>query len=231
MNRSQVTLAIETSTVSGSAALLREGAAAAVLPLGEGMAHGRQLAPALARLLEEAGLLPAGVDLLAVGLGPGSYTGLRVGAATALGFALGTGCRLVGVSSLAAKAVEVGEEGETLLVAAPAGDEECTFAAFCIEDGLAEAMTPHAVGTWSEAAAKLESGWIIAGEGACRLGSLAGKDFEVRGESVPDAAAVGLLGRCVFERRGATPPGELMPLYLRKSKAEINWELRRKRDR
>jgi len=230
MNRPQVTLAIETATVSGSAALLREGAEDAILSLGEGMGHGRELVPAMERLLEGAALEPGSVDLLAVGLGPGSYTGLRVGAATALGFALGAGCSLAGVSSFAAKAVEAGREGETVLVTAAAGGEECYHAAFRIEEGLAETVAGHAVGSWSDAAARLEAGWIIAGEGAGRLGRLAGGSFEVRAATVPNAAAVGRLGRRLFNVKGATAPEDLKPLYLRRSKAEINWELRRKKE-
>jgi tRNA A37 threonylcarbamoyladenosine modification protein TsaB len=136
----------------------------------------------------------------------------------------------VGVSSFAAKALEAGREGETVLVAAGAGGEECYSAAFRIQAGLTETVVGHNLGEWHRAAASLEPGWIVAGEGAERIGGLADGPLEIRCANVPNASFVGRLGRNVFEAKGATAPEDLKPLYLRKSKAEITWEQRRKKD-
>ena len=66
--------------------------------------HAALLLPELHGLLEEAGLSLAEVNAIGVGIGPGSYTGLRVGLATAQGLASGLDCSLTGVDSLAAAA-------------------------------------------------------------------------------------------------------------------------------
>ena len=64
--------------------------------------HARDLAPAVADLLAEAGLTPRAVRRVAVSVGPGSFTGLRVGIMSAKAFAYATGCELVAVPTFAA---------------------------------------------------------------------------------------------------------------------------------
>jgi tRNA threonylcarbamoyladenosine biosynthesis protein TsaB len=230
MNESLLTLAIETSTRSGTVALLRDDLRLGTSSLRAGTAHGRELAPALNGLLDAARLEPGQIDLVATGIGPGSYTGLRVGVATALGFSLATECSLVGVPSLAAKALEVGREGETLAVAVDAGGEECYYAVYRVGAGPIDEVQAPALATWQEVAAGLQEGWVLAGEGGERLAQASGAAFEVRGLSAPQALYLGRLGRHVFLETGATAAEDFRPLYLRKSRAEINWESRQKRD-
>jgi tRNA threonylcarbamoyladenosine biosynthesis protein TsaB len=80
--------------------------------------HSRILPPQVARMLEGAGLAPADLDLLAVGRGPGSFTGLRTGLALAQGWSFGAGIPLMGLPTLDVLAdlilEEAGPEGENL---------------------------------------------------------------------------------------------------------------------
>lgn len=109
----RVILSIETSSRGGSIALLGVDGTISALDLSEGASHGSDLMPAVDRLMRGAGALdPQAIDWVAVGTGPGSYTGLRVGAATALGLARGAGARCVGVPSLAAMALGGLQPGE-----------------------------------------------------------------------------------------------------------------------
>ena len=95
-------LAIDTATPGGSIALRIDGATRERAL--EWRASFRQAAPAIDELLAEAGILLRGLDAIAVPSGPGSFTGLRVGAALALGLARIAGVSLCGVPTLAAVA-------------------------------------------------------------------------------------------------------------------------------
>lgn len=97
-------LAVDTSTLVMSAALVRPGRLVAEATFDLPRGHSRALLGAIDHLLERSGSTIESVDLLAVGRGPGSFTGLRIGMALAKGLALATQTPLVGVSSLAALA-------------------------------------------------------------------------------------------------------------------------------
>jgi tRNA threonylcarbamoyladenosine biosynthesis protein TsaB len=100
-----VTLALDTSTAAGSHALRRDGALVDARPGNASMPHATRLPGDLMALLKDHGLELTDVSLLAVGLGPGAFTGLRVGLATMQGLAFATGHPIVGVSALDAHAV------------------------------------------------------------------------------------------------------------------------------
>lgn len=100
-----IALAFDTSGSVGSVAVLRDdgsGSSPAVLAeetIGAGMRRGVDLFPAMERALLRAQVRPRDVDVVAVGTGPGSYTGLRVGVTAARAFAYACGARLLGVPS------------------------------------------------------------------------------------------------------------------------------------
>lgn len=103
-------LAIETSTRHGSVALLRDGETLAAERSWEGHdGHSLLLLPAIHQLFQEVASDPRAIACVAVAIGPGSFTGLRVGLATAKGLALGWQVPLIAVSTLAAMARNVTE--------------------------------------------------------------------------------------------------------------------------
>ncbi|MEW6266075.1 MAG: tRNA (adenosine(37)-N6)-threonylcarbamoyltransferase complex dimerization subunit type 1 TsaB [Thermodesulfobacteriota bacterium] len=93
-------LSLETSTPAGSAALLEDDRVLVEIALAGGLTHSRTLIPVIIRLLAEMGWVAPELDLVAVDLGPGSFTGLRIGLAAAKGLAWAGGKPLIGVSSL-----------------------------------------------------------------------------------------------------------------------------------
>src|SRR5512140_2656352 len=97
-----LTLAIECATKSVGLALLDEWDVRAELYLDPGRHHAEVLLPALDGLFAMAGLAPECVDLLACTVGPGSFTGLRIGVSTIKGLAVATGKPVTGVSTLEA---------------------------------------------------------------------------------------------------------------------------------
>lgn len=92
-----IAILLETSGRSGWVSLIDESRCLGVTRLDQGRRHARDLAPAVGKLLADQGLKPAQVDAIAVSQGPGSYTGLRVGIASALAFRFATGCHLLTV--------------------------------------------------------------------------------------------------------------------------------------
>jgi tRNA threonylcarbamoyladenosine biosynthesis protein TsaB len=97
-------LAVETSSPRGSVALVEHGKLVLAAAHEEPNLHAERILPMIQRLLAEAGVDRSSVDRIGVGVGPGSFTGLRVGIALAIGLALGLDRPVVGVRSLAAMA-------------------------------------------------------------------------------------------------------------------------------
>ena len=104
-------LAIETATDVCAVALLDGGHAVATRQTDTPRAHAARLAPMIAEVLSEAGIAASGLRTVAVSVGPGSFTGLRIGIGTATGLALATGAALVPVPTLDALAVAARDAG------------------------------------------------------------------------------------------------------------------------
>lgn len=98
-------LAIETATAASSVALVRDREVVASARRLDSRGHGGFLVPAIDFCFEQAGLGPSALEAVAVDVGPGLFTGIRVGLATALGLAAGLGVPLLGANSLDALAL------------------------------------------------------------------------------------------------------------------------------
>ncbi len=128
-----VLIALETATDVCGVALLREGRVEVELSLRRPRRHAAQLAPLVRDALRYGGLEPADLSAVAVSMGPGSYTGLRIGVSTAKGLCMATDAALVGVPTLEALAASVApcaEAGHVLLPLLDARRDEVYAAAF-----------------------------------------------------------------------------------------------------
>jgi len=113
----RLVVALETSTRPASIAAQGPGGGRAARSLGEDRRHASDLLGALDELLEEVGATRSDLGLVFAGVGPGSYTGLRVGAATALGLMRGARAEVLGIPSFDAIAIDglaPGERGTVL---------------------------------------------------------------------------------------------------------------------
>ena len=100
-------LAFDTSTLYGSAALADDGDIVGEIRFLAKSSHSTLILPAIERLLAMAGVAPAELDAIATVVGPGSFTGLRVGISTAQGLALGAALPCLGVTAFDALAARI----------------------------------------------------------------------------------------------------------------------------
>ncbi|HEY3499167.1 MAG TPA: tRNA (adenosine(37)-N6)-threonylcarbamoyltransferase complex dimerization subunit type 1 TsaB [Polyangiaceae bacterium] len=205
-------LGIETSTRRGSVALWEDGRVIGAREHAVPNAHAEQLLPLLESVLAEAGWSRSSLDRLAVGIGPGSFTGLRVGIALVQGIALGLDRPLVGCGSLATMARGVPAEDARLRVPVLDARRGELFAAVYGPAGAVRAL-PFAVPR-SEAGAALDAllagqSYVLVGEGAAELSPdrprLTRPDLDL-----PHASWVAALGA---ELDPASAPAE--PEYVR----------------
>jgi tRNA threonylcarbamoyl adenosine modification protein YeaZ len=177
-----------------------------------GRGHAERLLGMVGEALAEAGLNAADLDRIAVTIGPGSFTGLRVGIAAARGLALVTGCPAVGIGTLAVLA----EHARSLAGARPvlavldARRGEVYAQSF---DRHGEPLGPPEVATAALIAERVDQKTLIAGAGADQLLAELGSFDEARvvhRDAAPDIAALLRLGR--HASVPALPP---RPLYLR----------------
>lgn len=106
-------LAIETATSSCSAALCVHGEIFELREIGKNV-HSQVLLQMVEQLLEQANVTVSDLDAVAVGQGPGSFTGLRIGVGVAQGLAYGAGCPMIGISSLDALANQAEFDGHII---------------------------------------------------------------------------------------------------------------------
>ncbi len=113
-------LTLETSELTGSVAAASDGKVLAELHLDPQQRSAQLLAPAIRSLLEQVGWQPREIQLVAVTVGPGSFTGLRVGVATAKVFAYAAGAEVLGISTLEAIAAAAPDDVSALSAAVDA---------------------------------------------------------------------------------------------------------------
>ncbi len=171
------------------------------------------LMPMIKAVLDEAALGTAILDLIAVTIGPGGFTGVRTGLAAARGLALASGVPLIGITSFAAVAEAAqGEAGGRPLVVALESKREELFLQRFDPAGTGEpALVPPSA--WH--AFVPPGAFILAGDGASRLAKALGRaDAEIATAAGPvDAAHVARLGGAGWSRGTRPPPPS--PLYLR----------------
>ena len=102
-------LTIDTATTACSVALVKDGTVQALRENNQGLNHSVLLAPYIDALLREHRLEVRDLDAIAVSMGPGSYTGLRIGVSTAKGLCFGAGIPLIAVPTLRALARAVAD--------------------------------------------------------------------------------------------------------------------------
>lgn len=219
-------IAIETATAACAVGVRTSGGVEVTRVVDEHRRHTESLMPGVAGLLEECGLTARDIERVVVDRGPGLFTGLRVGIATASSLAQALGCGIVGVTSLellAHGARDAGVRG-TLVSAVDGRRGEVFVQTFRLGDSVEPVGPPevarprNVVIEWATNGAPV----TFSGDGVGRYCS----DFDavpngtVFAQSVPSVHAALALG-------GSRGPGDtISPLYLREADAVANFSTR-----
>jgi tRNA threonylcarbamoyladenosine biosynthesis protein TsaB len=221
-----ILLALETSTEACSVALLRDGELQERFELAP-RRHAELVLPWIDRLLVDAGVARAALDAIAVGRGPGAFTGVRLGIAVAQGIAFALDRPVLPISTLAALAEAAGASaGQSVLAAIDARMGEVYLGAFVIDDdGQPQALGAESLQRPEQAEVPQETRWIGTGSGFAaidgalrtRLGTTLQR---CDATALPRAAAIARLGARAFARGEAIPADRLEPAYLRDKVAQ-----------
>lgn len=220
-------LALETSGRLGSAAALA-GTAERISLFGQTALSGAQrtaesLAPAMRQMLTEVGWPPSSINLVAVAIGPGSFTGLRIGVTMAKALAYAIGAEVVGVNTMDVLAAQVPLSDEPVWTILDAQRQEL-FAAKYSRSAEAHRRLVHEPAILSQASwlARLTAGDRVTGPALSRLESRlpAGVRAVARDLWQPMAAAVGEVGWGHYRAGQRDDLWQLTPNYYRPSAAE-----------
>lgn len=226
--RHLLALGIDTSTSSASVGL-RDGAGLwAELSLTTGLTHSETLLPAVGAVLRASGRDQGHLSVIAVAAGPGSFTGLRIGMATAKGLALACEIPLVGFSTLETMALAAasswGGPGRVhVCTLIDAGRGEVYRGLYSVEAETAAALVPEAAVAPQGAGDGLPDGCLIAGDGieACReLTHALPRGARVMRATPPIGALLARRALDLAAARGLSDLPPLVPNYLRPSDAE-----------
>ncbi len=223
-------LALDTSTDQAAIGLATPGGVFTVPQTNPGRRHGRDLISQIGILLGHAGIRARDLNVIAVGCGPGSYTGLRVGLMAAKTLAYATGAALVGLDSLEAVARNAPGAGLRIAVVADAQRGDVYAADFNRrESGSRVALVRDCrIETLADWTARLEPGSLVLGPGLAvpHIRAAVRPEMVVGDERLnyPDANRLLDLATDAWASGRRDNFWLLEPLYLRRSAAEEQWE-------
>jgi tRNA threonylcarbamoyladenosine biosynthesis protein TsaB len=188
--------------------------------------HSNTLLPTIEYLLSYAGLKPDDIDLYCVAVGPGSFTGIRIGVATVKGLSFANNCRVCAVSTLEAMAYSFADrEGEYVCPVLNARRGDVYNALFKITNGIPVRITDddsfHA--STLEKILKPYENVLFCGDGVQVIGKIfTERKVNAQNEllTYPTGVGVALAGLAAYERGEYTTGTELAPVYLKPSQAE-----------
>lgn len=226
-------LAVDTATSWQSVAILDNQRMVARRDQDAGKSHSKLLLPAIDQLFAESGLSLRQLDGLVVSIGPGSFTGLRVGLATLLGFRTITGLPLAIVPTLEGLAWNLRGASTPLCPVLTSRRGEVYWAVFrWATDDQVERMIPEQVGPpatlgtlLAEPTVMMGNGWEAEEEVIRKSLARSVKLTSAPAHTMkPSAVSIGLAGMRRLQR-GETAGLGIRPLYIQRSEAELKYEL------
>ncbi len=225
-------LSMDTATPCSSIALTAgtrtDGIVLASQSLTGNVTHSRRLLSSIDNLMKVTETDWNSVEGIAVSLGPGSFTGLRIGMATAKGLAAAAGKKMFGVSTLDALAAKC--VTERLICSTLDARKKEVYVAFfrCNAEGLTERISEMSVVAPAKLAAMIDEPVLLVGDGALMYSRVF---RDLLGDKVifapaqlhqPSASSLGMIAGELCEKNDQLDIGEAVPIYIRSSDAELN---------
>lgn len=220
-------LALETSGFGGSIALLHDAAILGTRVLDAQRRHAQTLVPEIQGLLKEHCRRPADCELLAISVGPGSFTGLRVGITCAKAMAYATGAQIAAIPTFDALAAGCPEDVSRVQIIMNAQRQELFVGRYQrTNEGSWAEIQPLRIEHAADWQASLQPTDVVTGPGLEGIVAGLSEQCRVLPEEYwqPHARWVGYLGLRRLEAVKLTTAWELSPLYVRKSAAEEKWD-------
>lgn len=226
-------LGISTSTQQAGCAIGGHEGVLAMVQAARGRRHAENLAPAIDVVRRQANVDLDEIGCVAVDVGPGLFTGLRVGIATAKAMAHALRVPMVGVSSLDLVAFPVRWTPRLIVATLDARRGEVFTAAYRHVPGGIQRLSPQRVCSPQDLATDLlatRDDVLLVGDGALRYAAefedAAQVELADQGAQYPSAASLVQLAHAQALREEFVPPWELSPVYLRVPDTSIDWKTR-----
>jgi tRNA threonylcarbamoyladenosine biosynthesis protein TsaB len=194
--------------------------------------HAETLAPAIKWCCERCGVRPSQISAVAVGIGPGMFTGLRVGVTTAKVFAQALRIPVLPVPSLDLLAYPLRHSHRLVVATIDARRHELYWAMYRPVPGGVQRASEYELSTPDDLVGELQArneDAILCGDGALRFADAfepLGRRVELAGTShaSPSLSALAELAVGRYEREEFCTAAEVLPMYLRQSDAELEWQ-------
>ncbi len=229
-----IVLAIETATTNVGCAIADDDGTRSSFQASHGRRHAETLVPAIRFCCSQAGVEVHDIGAIAVDVGPGLFTGLRVGVATAKAMATALGVPVVGLPSLDLLAYPARFTSRLIVPVIDARRGGVFWATFTRSPGGVQRRSGLEVSEPDELAEVIEATGercLLVGDGAIRysgiLGGRSGATVADGSFSAPSATTLVELAAPLARRGETVGPDELAPVYLRSADANINWDVRR----
>lgn len=224
-------LAIETATVAGSAAILDDSKGLiGELKVDVRIAHAERLTASIDWILKASCLSINDMDAFAVSIGPGSFTGLRIGLSTIKGFSYATGKPVVPVPTLDAFASTIPFCHFQICPMLDARKNEVYTALYRWDGNTCIKIMPETAISPAELLKGIKEPTVFTGEGVVKYkhiiqDTLGGNAlFAPASRMTPSASSVAERALEIIKQGEPADPAGLTPFYVRKSEAEVNWK-------
>jgi tRNA threonylcarbamoyladenosine biosynthesis protein TsaB len=223
-------LALETSTMMGSVAIMDQEGLIAEYRLNIKSTHSERLMRTIDEVLKDSGLELKDLDGYAVSIGPGSFTGLRIGISTVKGLAFVTRKPVAAIPTLDALACNIPFSQYQICPMLDARKKEVYTALYSIsDDGNLSKRMDDCVIRPEIILKEIKEPTVFLGEGARIYKEMISEGlgqrahFAPMSKQLPSAVNVAELGLMAFERGAFEEPANLVPKYIRKSEAELKF--------